>query len=106
MIQVSTPPRQGANTHAARGALGGEARCLATRGTHRSHHHPGSRCPALVAAAVPQGPVLLHAGHTGRPHPPLVRLRGTGSGSRLTITTQRNREEASPTPSSSGPSTS
>src|SRR5262249_2945413 len=50
--------------------LGGAARCLATRLTHRDRPHPGSRCPALLAAAFLQGPVGLHAGHPGRPYPP------------------------------------
>src|SRR5262245_41366418 len=54
------------------------ARCLATRRTHRSRHDPESRCPALVAAALPQGPVVLHARHTARPHPPPVRVRRGG----------------------------
>src|SRR5262249_50855841 len=75
--------------------LGGDARCLAPLGTHRGRHHPGSRCPALVAAAVPQGPVVLHAEHTGRPHPPVVRLCRAGTGGRMRITTQRDGEEAS-----------
>src|SRR6266508_4294890 len=37
-----------------------------------------------MASEVPQGPVVLHAGHTARPHPPAVRLRRTGTGGRLT----------------------
>ena len=74
--------------------LGGAARCLATRLPPRSRHHAGSRCLALLTAAVPQGPVVLHAGRTARPHPPPVRLRGTGTGCWLTFPTQRNREEA------------
>src|SRR5262249_18449936 len=74
--------------------LGGDARCLATRGTHRGHQHSESRWPALLAAALPQGPGVLHAGHTPRPHSPLVRVRRAGTGGRLTITTQWDREEA------------
>src|SRR5262245_43946127 len=64
--------------------LGGDARCLAARLTHRSRHHAGSRCPALRAAALPQGPVVLHEGRPARPHPPVVRVRRVGTGGRLT----------------------
>src|SRR5262249_5829538 len=81
------PAQGGLARHGREIQLGRDARCLATRLTHRSGHHPGSRCPALLAATLPQGPVVLHTGHTARPHPPAVRVRRAGTGRRLT---QRN----------------
>src|SRR5262249_23740801 len=88
LLEVARPAQGRLARHEGEVQLGGEARCLATRGTHRSGRDPGSRCPAVMAAAFPQGPLVLHAGHTGRSHPAAVRVRRTGTGGRLTE--QRN----------------
>src|SRR5262249_31940423 len=89
LLEVTRPAESCVARHGREIELGGDARCLATRGTHRSRYHPGSRCPAVVAAAVPQGTVVLHAGHSGRPHPPPVRFRRAGTSGRLTGATPR-----------------
>src|SRR5262249_53671345 len=64
--------------------LARDGRCLSSLGTHRARHHPGSRCPALVAAAVLQGSVVLHTGPPARSHPPTVWVFRAGAGGRLT----------------------
>src|SRR5262249_43750438 len=94
LLEVEGPAQGRLARHGGEVQLGGDARCLATRLTHRGRPHPGSRCPALVAPALPQGPLVLHTGHSGRPHPPPVRVRRVGAGRRLTVPTQRNREGA------------
>src|SRR5262245_49709956 len=77
VLEVEGPAQGRLARHEGEIQLGGDARCLAPRGTHRGHYHPGNRCSAFVAATVPQGTVVLHAGHPGRSHPPAVRIRRT-----------------------------
>src|SRR5207245_10311496 len=94
VLEVERPAQGRVACHEGEVQLGRAARRRAARGPYRSGRDPGSRCTALVAAAVPQGTVVLHAGHTGHSHPATVPFRLVGTGSRLTITTQRNREES------------
>jgi hypothetical protein len=70
LLEVERPVGSRLARHGGEIKLGRAARRRAARWPHRGRRDPGSRCPALLAAAFPQGTVVQHAGYTGRPHPP------------------------------------